>query len=353
MKKFFVLSIIFCLSNILLTGCGKTLTEQVTQNETKVKLGSNVNLVELFTCEEGVSIGFSNTNSFDSNKLGSYSLEATITDGDEEVKKTYIVEVYDDEAPKLVISDENIVIYENDKLDAKKFVSCTDNSGESIDINVDDSKVDISKAGEYEINYSASDSSGNRAELTAKVNVKKAFTYKKLKSLVENIIKNGQYDKLEMEEYKNDKEVTISFDSIIKVHKKKEYAFVDYIALALSVKDKKIVPHIFVIVSELDASKYLEAGSMRIESENGVIISDKKHAEHDYDYGYNFEYSSDLEYYFNELEALEKFPDIVKGNNLALTAYTDKRTLKHKCTKSDIKGMKQLGELYAEILKYM
>lgn len=353
MKKIFMLGIIFCLSNILLTGCGKGLADQVTQNENKVKVGSNINIVDLFTCEDGISIGFNNANSFNPNKIGSYSLEATITDGDEEVKKTYIVEVYDDEAPKLVIKDKNIVIYENDKLDAKKFVSCTDNSGEPIDIDVNDSKVDISKAGEYEISYSASDSSGNRAEAMAKVHVKKAFTYKKLKSLLETILKKKQYSKLKIKGYKSDKAVTIDFDKGMSISKKKGYVFVDYITLILSVKDKKIVPQIFVMIEELDTSKYLGAESMHIESKNGVIISDKVSADYDYNYGYNYEYSSDIDYFFNQLKSLEKFSDIVKGSDLTLTAYTDKRTLKYKCTKSDIKKMKQLGELYTEILEYM
>lgn len=353
MKRIFLLGIIFCLSNIILTGCGKKLTDQVTQDETRVKVGSNVNLSDLFTCEEGIAIGFNNADSFDSNKIGSYSLAATITDGDEEAEKTYIVEVYDDEAPKIVVENENIVIYENDNFEPDKFVSCSDNSGETIDVNVDTSAVDISKAGEYEVSYSASDSSGNTANATMKVTVKKAFTYKKLKALVDTLFKENKYTMLKYKVYKSDKNIAISLAKILSPTVKEEYSFCDYIAIVLSVKDKKIVPQIYTYVGEQDTSKYLSPELMCIESKNGAIKSDNYSSSYDYDFGYNFEYSSNLNFLFKKLESLEKFCDIVKDDNVTLTAYTDKRTLKHKCTKTELKRMRQLGAFYEEILKYM
>jgi transglutaminase-like putative cysteine protease len=45
-------------------------------------------------------------------------------------------------------------------------VTVTDNSGEDIELQVDASKVDTSVPGEYEVVFSATDSSGNRAELS-------------------------------------------------------------------------------------------------------------------------------------------------------------------------------------------
>lgn len=351
MKKCMIVTLMICL--LIFTGCEKDLTEQVKQNETKVKVGSSVNLKDLFTCEEGVSIGFKNANTFNPNKIGSYSLDATITDGSKQAEKTYIVEVYDDEAPKITVDKEKMVIYENDTFDPKKFVSCTDNSGETIDVKIDDSAVDASKAGEYTVKYSGTDSSGNKADTSATVTVKKAFTYKTLKSLADKIKKDNNYTNLKVTGYKNEKSVSVSFKKIFSPDTKQEYWYNDNIYLSLGAKDKKIIPQIFVLVSEIDSSKYLVPSSMEIESNSDMIKSDKTQVTYDADITSSYAYESSILYFFNQLESLEKFCNVTKGEDITLTAYTDKRTLKHTCSKSEEKSMRQLGEFYAKLLEYM
>lgn len=352
MKKLLIILTIISF-NILLTGCGKSLTERVIQKETDVKVGTTINLESLFTCEDGITIGFSNANTFDSNKIGSYSLDATITDGEKEVKKTYIVKVYDDEPPQITIKDNNITIYENDTFDAKSSVECSDNSGEVIEVNVDDSAVDTTKSGEYSIKYTASDSSQNTAEATTKVTVKPSFTYKKLKTLLEEIMKSNNYDKLKMTPYKNDKYVEVSFNKMMSADTTKNYLSATYVSIIFSVKDKRIIPKMYMLSGASDMSKYLTPQSLRIESKNGAISSDEKSVEYNYDFEYNYSFESIMEFYINNLDSINKLYDIANGKNLTVTTYTNKRTLKHTCSKSEQQKMKQLANLYKKVLEYM
>lgn len=352
MKKLLgIVTIIFF--NILLTGCGKSLTERVIQKETEVKVGTTINLEDLFTCEDGITIGFNNANAFDSNKIGSYSLDATITDGEKEAKKTYIVKVYDDEPPQITIKNDNITIYENDTFDAKSYVECSDNSGEVIEVNVDDSAVDTTKSGEYNIKYTASDSSQNIAEATTKVIVKPSFTYKKLKKLLEDIMKSNNYNKLKITPYKNDNYAVVSFNKIMSADSTKNYLNATFISIIFSVENKRIIPKMYMLSSESDMSKYLTPQSLRIESKNGAISSDEKSVKYDFDFGYNYSYDSIMEFYINNLDSINKLYDIANGNNLTVTIYTDERTLKHKCNKSDQQKMQQLANLYKKVLEYM
>lgn len=351
--KIIRLGILIIVLNILLTGCGKKLTDKVTQTETQVKVGTTVNLESLFTCEDGITIGFNNADSFNPNQVGSYSLDTTITDGKKETKKTYIVKVYDDEPPQLTVKDTNIVIYENDTWDPKNYIECTDNSGEEIEVNFDDSAVDTTKAGEYKIKYTASDSSNNTGEAEATITVKQKITYKKLKTTLEEIIKKNNYDKLKINTYKNDNQIEISVKNLLSFDNTKNYIAGLYISIVFTVENKKINPHIYVLSSNSDMKEYLRPKSLRIESKKGAITSDKKTAEYDYDYDYNYSFQSSMHFQFTKIESLDKFCDIIDGKNLTFTTFTSERDLKHKCTKSDIKKLKQLRDLYKQISEFI
>lgn len=104
-----------------------------------------------YVCEEGVQLGFKNADSFNPQKEGSYSLDATISADSKQVDTSYIVDVYDDVVPE--INAEDIVIYENDEYDLLKDVTVTDNSGEKIEATVSEQNVDNKKAGEYSVKY--------------------------------------------------------------------------------------------------------------------------------------------------------------------------------------------------------
>lgn len=351
--KIIRLGILIIILNILLTGCGKKLTDKVTQTETQVKVGTTVNLESLFTCEDGITIGFNNADSFNPNQIGSYSLDTTITDGKKETKKTYIVKVYDDEPPQLTVKDTNIVIYENDTWDPKNHIECTDNSGEEIEVNFDDSAVDTTKAGEYKIKYTASDSSNNIGEAEATITVKQKFTYKKLKTTLEEIIKKNNYNKLKLDPYKNDNQIVIGSKDLMSLDIKKDYFAGLFTAIVFTVENKKIKPQIYVLSSIADTETYLRPKSLRIESKKGAITSDQKFVNYDFDFDNNYPFQSSMNFDFTKIESLDKFCDIVDGKNLTFTTFTSKRDLKHKCTKSDIKKLKQLRDLYKQMSEFM
>ena len=351
--KIIRLGILITILSTLLTGCGKKLTDKVTQTETQVKVGTTVNLENLFTCEDGISIGFNNADSFNPNQVGSYSLDTTITDGKKEMKKTYIVKVYDNEPPQLTVKDTNIVIYENDTWDPKNYIECTDNSGEEIEVNFDDSAVDTTKAGEYTIKYTASDSSNNIGEAEATITVKQKFTYKKLKTTLKEIIKKNNYDKLKLDPYKNDNQIVISLKDLMTIDITKNYIAGLNTAIIFTVENKKIKPQIYIVSSNADMKKYLSPKSLHIESKKGAIISDEKSVNYDYDYDYNYSFNSYMHFQFTKIESLDKFCDIIDGKNLMFTTFTSERVLKHKCTKSDIKNLKQLRDLYKQMAEFM
>lgn len=73
------------------------------------------------------------------------------------------VHVTDTEAPVLTGLN-NITVNRGDSISYKRGVSATDNSGEDIDIVIDNSAVNADVGGTYTISYSASDSSGNTAK---------------------------------------------------------------------------------------------------------------------------------------------------------------------------------------------
>ncbi len=79
-----------------------------------------------------------------------------------------------DTAPPVITVGDDIYVTVGDSVSYKSGVSATDNSGESIKIQVDNSKVDLSKAGTYTVKYSAKDSAGNVAYATKTVHVSAA-----------------------------------------------------------------------------------------------------------------------------------------------------------------------------------
>ncbi len=111
-------------------------------------------------------------------KPGIYELKYSVTDSDlNTTTANRKVTVLDKEAP-IIIADKIEDIEVNSTLttsQAKKLfnVSVTDNvdSLDVKDIDVDMSKVDLNKIGIYDISFSISDKSANRAEITSKLNV--------------------------------------------------------------------------------------------------------------------------------------------------------------------------------------
>lgn len=344
----FVFVLLVCIS---LSACGKSLDERVTQKKESVEVGAQVNLVDLFECEEGVSVGVKNANSFDVNKVGSYSIDMTIMDKKEEVDKSFIIKVTDEKAPEITAKEE-VVLYEKDKFDPMTYASVTDNSKENVALEVAENNVDVKKAGEYSIKYQAKDSSGNTAEKTMKVVVKKVYSFSERKKLAKKIIKDGKYKHLTIDEDKNKKLIWVNAP-LFKETKKTNFAYVFLPYLVIANENKKIETSLYVHVEEVDSKNYLSPKSMYIRSDKGTISTDVNSVYFDYDYGYDYEYTTKIDFYYSNTKDLDKLYNMINGDYLKFKVYTDKKNFSYKCKKKEINTMKELMGFYNDIKAYL
>ena len=349
MKKIILfICVLFCLS---LSGCGKSLDEQVTLKKESVEVGTQVNLVDLFECEDGISVGVKNANSFDADKVGSYSIDLTIMDGEEEVDKTFIIKVTDETAPEIT-SEEEIVLYENDSIDPMKYAAATDNSKEDIALEVVENNVDTKNAGEYVIKYQAKDSSGNTSEKEVKVVVKKVYSFSERKQLAKQIIKDGKYKHLTIDVEKNKKLVWVNIPNF-NVTSKNDYGYGFMPYLVITHENKKIETRLYVCVVELDSKYYLSPKSMYIRSNKGTINTGDNSVNFDFDIGNSYKYTSYIDFYYSNTKDLDKLSDMVNGDYLEFKVYTDKRDFNYKCKKKEIDGMKELMKFYNDLKSYL
>lgn len=353
MRKFilFICVLLFCLS---LSGCGKSLDERVAQKKESVEVGTQINLVDLFECEEGVSVGVKNANSFDANKVGSYSIDLTIMDGKEEVDKSFIVKVTDGVAPEIT-AEEKVVLYEKDSFDPNTYASATDNSQENIALEVIENNVNMKKAGEYAIKYQAKDSSGNTSTKDMKVVVKKVYSFSERKKLVKKIIEDGKYNSLKMGSNNDSKDLWVEF-------KKSNFSTVTkglsfhYISpyLNLEQEKKKLKPILYVNVAEVNENNFLVPKSIYISSDKGEIGTDNGNLlDTRYINAYIGGFYSYLSYYDSKEKNLDKLIDILSGDYLKFKVYTDKKNFSYKCKKKEINMMKELMGFYNDLKAYL
>jgi len=111
------------------------------------------------------------------NKPGSYEADVTASDssGNKTIDKITIV-VEDKEPPTINVSNETITteVGKNktgEELLSEMGVTINDNSGETITPNIDISKIDFNRIGDYEAEITATDSSGNTATKKVPVHV--------------------------------------------------------------------------------------------------------------------------------------------------------------------------------------
>ena len=109
--------------------------------------------------------------------------------------------------PRITCSTDTITITTNGTVSFKKYVSVSDNSGGQCVLDVDTSKVDPKKEGEYSVTYKATDPSGNIGKLTVKVVViDSAYSEDQLMTLVAQIAKRELgYTKEEAKQYSKEK----------------------------------------------------------------------------------------------------------------------------------------------------
>lgn len=334
---------------ISLTGCSGDLTEKVKQKQTRIQVGTNINLNDLFECEEGVQLGFKNADSFNSQKVGSYSLDTTISADNNQVDATYLVDVYDDIAPE--INAEDIVIYENDEFDLLKDVTVTDNSGENIEATVSEQNVDNKKAGEYSVKYLASDSSGNQGEKQVKVTVKQKWTFSNLKKTAKQIVKDKKLDNLLVRSNSDKKTVWVESKKFFDITEKKDAFYYMIPGWALIIEDNEISNGLLVNSYITDLNDYHTPEQLYIKSNKGKIVSDSSN----YDLSYDIKngiglYTSFLQFLFTDEEKLQNSIDIFQGDKILFNIYTDdNKSYSYKISNKERKTINQLIEFYNEL----
>lgn len=115
-----------------------------------------------------------NTNDFDSGTPGTYTIVYSVTNGKKTIFRNLIVNVIDGEAPVLKLSEEKIEIKKGDSFSCKAYISeVRDNIDSLSSEDVECSNVIDWEQSEQYIDYSLTDTSGNSAEETLLVLIKK------------------------------------------------------------------------------------------------------------------------------------------------------------------------------------
>ncbi|CDB14086.1 MAG: immunoglobulin-like domain-containing protein [Eubacterium sp.] len=147
------------------------IAESLVLKNNRIKIGTQiVSFKDLFEGKNGVCYyDVKNYSVLKTDKAGKYTLIVEAKKDELIAEKKVVIEVYDDEVPKL--SADNVSIRIGEEFDEYSNVKCSDNSGEDIQPRVVESNVNTSKAGTYKIVYEAKDSSGNVTSLERKVKV--------------------------------------------------------------------------------------------------------------------------------------------------------------------------------------
>lgn len=110
--------------------------------------------------ETNVSIDFKEAP--DMSKEGEQNVTVILKDeGDNTTTVEAKLVVVSDSEPPVISGAEDIEAYVGDTISYKKDIAVTDNMDENPTLDVDNSQVDLSKAGKYEVVYTATDSAGN------------------------------------------------------------------------------------------------------------------------------------------------------------------------------------------------
>ncbi len=108
----------------------------------------------------------------DLSQLGTQEVALIFTDqGGNQVEKTAKLTLKKDDEPPVIHGALDMTIYAGDTVSYRKDVTVTDNSSDGITLDVDTSKVNTRAEGVYPVTYTASDASGNKAQLTVNLTV--------------------------------------------------------------------------------------------------------------------------------------------------------------------------------------
>lgn len=112
-----------------------------------------------------------------------------------------------DTEPPVITGAKDLETYVGDTISYKSGVSVTDNLDTNVKLQVDNSQVDLSKAGVYSVVYTATDAAGNTASVTVKLTVKEkpenfvdpAVIYAKADSILSRFIRDDMTDREKVE----------------------------------------------------------------------------------------------------------------------------------------------------------
>ena len=167
-------NIILIIMLLFVTGCNKEVKKEVTYKEKiTIKIGEEVpSLEDYITSDycESCTIEWTNLDLEYNKVYTANTYEGTLKINNKKVGVS--LEVIDDEAP-IINNVKDITITEGDNIDLLTGITATDNSKDKIDISIsEDSTYDINKAGTYNIEVVAKDSSNNKSTGTFKLIVK-------------------------------------------------------------------------------------------------------------------------------------------------------------------------------------
>ena len=189
MKKRIISVCTIFVTCMCLSACGG-LSGKVSQNSSKIEIGSAFNISDAFKCKDGISIQLKSGENIDTSSIGKQKAVFVISDGEKTEETEFSFEIVDTLPPE--IEGVNTTIYKGSEFDPSKFVSCIDNSGETITAVVVSNNVDTSTEGQYSVDYKATDSSGNSSEKTINVQVLAIDTAEDVMDLIDEYInKNG------------------------------------------------------------------------------------------------------------------------------------------------------------------
>lgn len=108
--------------------------------------------------------------------VGDQTVELILTDtsGNTSELKAKLT-ITDDEIPPEITGVTDKTVYLGDTVSYKKGVTVTDNKDKKVELKIDNSKVNLNKAGSYTVTYSATDSAGNTTTVNATVTVKESI----------------------------------------------------------------------------------------------------------------------------------------------------------------------------------
>ena len=103
---------------------------------------------------------------------GSQEVQIAVTDaaGNRTVK-TANLEVIQDDVPPVIEGVKEMTVTLGESVSYKKGVTVTDNVDDAVELSVDNSQVNLKKAGNYTVIYSAEDFAGNRTEVSTVLHV--------------------------------------------------------------------------------------------------------------------------------------------------------------------------------------